>query len=94
MIYWNKNDDHVLIKALDEIPLLRDGKGDIDALISFHADIKMHRIFMRSYNLADWKAEKIDLVNKWNNFTGLRNQEDFIPHSDSKNKSFYMYLFD
>jgi len=93
MIQWNKNDDHVLIIALDEIPLVRDGKGDIDAMVSFHSDFKIHRQFIRAYKNADWKAEKIDLINKWNQFIRLRNQEDFIPHFDSKNKLIYHSLF-
>jgi hypothetical protein len=93
MIQWNKIDDHVLIKALDDIPFVRDGKGDIDALMSFHSDVRTHREFMRAYNLADWKSEKIDLINKWNNFIQLRNQEDFITHFDSKNKLLYKSLF-
>lgn len=93
MVKWNKNDDFVLIQALDEIPFIRDGKSDINALISFHSDIKSHRKFMRRYRLCDWKAEKIDLINKWNNFTQLRNQEDFIPHFDSENKLLYRSLF-
>jgi len=93
MIKFESNDSAVLINALDDVPLLRDGKGNVDALVSFHSDIKIHRKFMRHYKLADNKQEKINLIQYWNSFMNMRNKEDFIPHFDSKNKLTYNSIF-
>ncbi|MCW3111343.1 MAG: hypothetical protein JWQ09_5849 [Segetibacter sp.] len=92
-IKYNNIKAVVYLDAFDRIPIVRDGKGDAAAMASFIGDIKMFRAFRHAYNLAEDKAECLTLISNWNTYINLRNEEDFIPLFDSKNKLLYRSLF-
>lgn len=93
MIKYHKINAVVCLSALEDIPLIRDGKADVKAMISFHSDIKMLKKFIRSYELSESKEECIKYIDWWNEFIALRNAEDFIQHIDSKNRVIYNEMF-
>ncbi|MBX3253967.1 MAG: hypothetical protein KF862_07475 [Chitinophagaceae bacterium] len=82
-----------LIQAIKKIPLVRDGKATHEALASFHGDIKMFQKLVRMCESVE-KKEEVDLIfEKWELYMNLRNKEDFIPLSESNNKSVYQDIF-
>lgn len=92
-VKYHKTFAEVFLQALDSIPLVREGKGDIDALSSFSYDMKTFKRFRHKYTFAENKVERMNLIKTWNHFIQLRNTEDFIPHSSSKHKNLYYLIF-
>lgn len=72
-----------LLNALCDIPLIRDGKSGISELQSFHSDVKMLHKMKNMINLFP-ENNKLYLK-EWKKYIKLRNDENFIPYSESKN---------
>lgn len=90
---YSKNMFRVFMEAFDTIPAIRDGKGDMNAITSFSQDLKMFRKFRRKYSFSESSSEAKDIIDKWNKYIQLRNDEDFIPFDMSKNRQLYNSLF-
>lgn len=78
-----------IINALDDIPLVRDGKKGVAQLSSFHDDISIYKRFKK------WAATKPfhEISILWSQYISMRNKEDFIPHIESENRTMYYLLF-
>ncbi|MDB5032240.1 hypothetical protein [Mucilaginibacter sp.] len=92
-VKYNRINAIVILDAFDRIPMVKDGKGDAGAMVSFMSDIKTFKEFRNAYNLADDKEEQLKHISNWNKYIQLRESEDFIPHFDSNNKLLYKSLF-
>lgn len=80
-----------LIKAFFSIPELRTGKIDISTLLSYYGDIQVFKKLIKACENNPKKQK--EYFAKWNEFIKMRNEEDFIPHGNSNNYSFYKELF-
>lgn len=80
----------IILNALSDIPLIKEGKGGVKELRSFYDDICIFLRF-KSYCL-NGNDMKIALE-LWNKFIQMRNDEDFILYTDSENYGFYYNLF-
>lgn len=83
------NIEKELLKALCDIPLIKDGKSGVSELQSFHSDVKILHKMLNEINLYPNNYKRY--LAEWKIFIKLRNQENFIPHCDSKNN--YDLLF-
>jgi hypothetical protein len=91
-IKYNKIPAIVILDCYDSIPNLRAGKIDEVALASYFHDVKMWKEFRKKYGEAEDKDGQVKLIERWKEYIQLRNDEDFVPHSKSKNK--YLDFFD
>ena len=80
-----------LIYAFDLIPLVREGKGDIGALGSFSSDVRMF-VAMKNKCLT-YPSLANKYLREWQYYMKLRNEEDFVPHCESKYLLEYKVLF-
>lgn len=80
-----------LLTAYLDIPLVRDGKGDSSAVLSYRKDCEMYRKLLNTYFFDETKGAK--LLKDWKEFIAMRNEEDFCTHSESKNYAKYLSMF-
>jgi len=80
-----------LLYAISDIPLVKDGKGGIGELQSFHADIAMWTKMKNHIYMYPESLNKS--IEKWRDFIRKRNDENFIPHSKSQHYLLYRTLF-
>jgi hypothetical protein len=83
--------ESLLLSAILDIPLVKDGKGGIGELQSFHADVATWSRLKNHVYMYPEKAK--ESFEKWKDFVKKRNEEDFIPHSKSKHYTLYRTLF-
>lgn len=92
-IKYSRNHAQVICDAFDRIPIVKDGKGDAAAMVSFMSDIKQFRKFKNAFNFSEDKSECMKYISEWNEYINLREAEDYIPHFESKNKLLYLSMF-
>lgn len=93
-LVYNKNPYMVTNEAFDMIPNLKDGKSDAGAIVSYVKDIQIYKRFKDKYL---WHVGEKDirkkLIERWNLFCKMRNDEDYKPHRDTSNYEFYDVIF-
>jgi hypothetical protein len=81
-----------LIQAYQDIPMIRDGKGSVDALLSLRKDIEQYSKLVKVV-LFDPERTNV-LIKEWNDYIEMRKTEDFCPWFKSYNELLYHKMFD
>jgi len=78
--------DSQILRLLDRIPLVKDGKGDFEAMATFSRDIRIYRLFVfRAQQAEDAKQFK-SRIDEFNQFIQKRENEQWCSHARSIHK--------
>ena len=83
--------DSQILRLFDKIPLVKEGKGDHEAVATFSRDMRMYSLFVQRAKQAETNQEYARFVKEFEGFILNRELECWCSHKQSKND--YTKLF-
>jgi len=77
--------DSQILRLFDSIPLIKEGKGDYEAMATFSRDIRMYSLFVQRAKQAETSQEYYRFVKEFESFILSRELESWCSHKQSKN---------